>query len=95
MTLCHPIDMQYCRIGSGLILQATCCAPSCGRMYARLVNSKVRTLVAGKHFSESDDWATLLSMRQLINEMRCHAVQFCPPCEAGHPLTECQGLMKA
>lgn len=63
-------------------------------MYARLVNSKVKTWVAGKHFANADDWATLLSMRQLVNEMRCQAEAFCASCEAGHPLTECKGLVK-
>ena len=95
MKLCHSLDMRYDRIGSGLILQAVCCAPGCGRMYARLVNSKVKTWVAGKHFANSDDWATLLSMRQLISEMRCQAEQFCTNCEAGHPLTDCRGLVEA
>ena len=95
MKLCHPIDMRWDRIGSGLILQATCCAPGCGRMYARLVNSKVKTWVAGKHFADADDWATLLSMRQFINEMRCRHEAFCANCEAGHPLTDCRGLVEA
>ena len=95
MKLCHPLDQRFDRIGSGLILQATCCAPKCGRMYARLVNSKVKTWVAGKHFADSDDWATLLSMRQLVNEMRCQSDHFCASCEAGHPLTACQGLVEA
>ena len=95
MKLCHSLDMRYDRIGSGLILQATCFAPRCGRMYARLVNSKVKTWVASKHFANADDWATLLSMRRLVDEMRCHAEHFCASCEAGHLLTECQGVVKA
>ena len=64
-------------------------------MYARLVNSKVKTWVAGKHFATSDDWATLLSMRQLINEMRCRSDHFCASCETGRPLTACRGLVEA
>ena len=95
MKLCHSLDMRYDRIGSGLILQATCCAPQCGRMYARLVNSKVKTWVAGQHFAQSDDWASLLSMRRWVEEVRCRADHFCASCEAGHLLTECRGLVKA
>jgi hypothetical protein len=95
MKLCHSLDMRYDRIGSGLILQATCCAPKCGRMYARLVNSKVKTWVAGKHFANADDWATLLTMRKLFDEMRCVSTGFCESCEAGHSLNECRGLVKA
>lgn len=95
MKLCHALDMRYDRIGSGLILQATCCAPGCGRMYARLVNLKVRTQVAGRHFADADDWASLLTMRRLFDEMRCQADHFCVNCEAGHSLTDCKGLVTA
>ena len=94
MKLCHPLDQRFDRIGSGLILQAVCCAPGCGRMYARLVNSKIKTWVAGKHFAHSDDWASLLSMRRVFEEMRCQSDQFCALCEAGHSLTECKGMVK-
>lgn len=91
MRLCHPLDMRFDKIGSGLILQATCCAPKCGRMYARLVNVKVKTWVAGKHFASSDDWASLLSLRRVFDEMRCQSDHVCVSCEVGHSLTECRG----
>lgn len=92
MKLCHPLDMQYCRIGSGLILQATCTVRSCGRMYARLIPSKVKTWVAGRATAQNDDWASLLTMRRLFDEMRCQADHFCKSCEAGHSLMDCNGL---
>ena len=91
MRLCHPIDMQFHRIGSGLILQATCCAPGCGRVYARLVHRKVKTVDAGRHFAAADDWASLLTMRRLFEEMRCRDTGFCESCHAGKALTACAG----
>ena len=111
MKLCHPLDQRFDRIGSGLILQATCCAPKCGRMYARFVplNQKVYTDSHGRkstffrpktdsvriRYVKSDDWASLLSMRRLFDEMRCQSDHFCASCEAGHLLTDCQGGVKA
>lgn len=95
MRLCHPIDMRYDRVGSGLLLQATCCAPSCGRMYARLTSTKLRTWAASQYFATVDDWASLLSMRQVFDEMRCQADQFCASCAAGHLLTDCAGVATA
>lgn len=95
MKLCHSLDMRYDRIASGSVLQATCCAPRCGRMYARFVPSKVKTAVAGPHYATADDWASLLSMRRLVDELRCRAVGFCESCQAGHPLTECKGMVNA
>ena len=91
MRLCHSLDMRFDRIGSGLILQATCCAPRCDRMYARFLPRKVRTQAAGQHFATAYDWGSLLSMRQLVNEMRCLDAGFCENCQAGKRLTECQG----
>lgn len=95
MRLCHPLDMESVRIASGSVLQATCCVPRCGRMYARFVPSKVKTTVAWSRYATSDDWASLLSMRRLVDEMRCRAAGFCESCQAGHSLLECQGLVKA
>ena len=94
MRLCHNLDMRYDRIGSGLVLQATCCAPSCGRMYARLSPHKIKTWEAGRFYAKSDDWSTLLTMRQLLNEIRCQAEAFCRSCERGESLKQCQGATK-
>jgi len=93
MRICHPLDQRFDRIGSGLILQATCCAPQCGRTYARLIHAEVKTWAAGTHFATSDDWADLLTMRRLLNEMRCQADHFCSSCVAGHSLNACEGLL--
>lgn len=92
MKLCHPMDMRYDRIGSGLIFQATCCSPGCGRMYARLVSRKAgKAWSAGQLYAKSDDWGSLLSMRRLVDEMRCQADHFCTSCEAGKSLKDCKG----
>lgn len=95
MKLCHPLDQEYYRIGSGLILQATCAFPGCGRMYARLIHVKLKTVVAGRYFAAADDWASLLSMRRLFDEMRCRDTAFCASCEVGHSLADCRGLVEA
>jgi hypothetical protein len=94
MKICHPLDIEYHRIGSGLILQATCCAPKCGRMYARLIPRKVKAWVVGRELAKADDWADLLTMRRLFDEMRCQADHFCTNCSTGHPLTDCTGAVK-
>lgn len=81
MTLCHPLDMRFDRLASGLVLQATCYLQGCGRMYGRLVPKDTSLTPDVREFYRNrDDWATLLTMRQLIDEMRCTQTTFCEEC---------------
>jgi hypothetical protein len=92
MKLCHPMDMGFDRIGSGTILQASCTVAGCANTYARFVKSDQTKAVLAAAYAESDDWAYLRSLRQVIEEMRCRDTDFCYQCRMGHPLNECEGV---